>query len=234
MSEEQNIMPPAMAARPEEPPQPDFLKKDLMMAAIIGFLCALFIMPIFQNLAPQISFSYSLGLIIALPLFSILGMWLAGLLAKFIKVIYQIAKFVLVGALNTFLDWGVLNLLIFLTTIASGPLYSVFKGISFLVAVINSYFWNKFWTFKKSPAMSDASTFNAGPPKAVGKEFLQFFLVSAIGFAFNVGLATLIVNVWGPHWGLAAKTWANIGALGGTLVGLVWNFLGYKLIVFKR
>ncbi len=228
---EQNF--PSSAGEPS--PAPEFFpKKDLMMAAIIGFLCALFIIPIFKNLAPQISFSYSLGLIIVLPLLSILGMWLAGLLAKFIKVIYQIAKFVLVGALNTLFDWGILNLLIFLTAVASGGFYSVFKGISFLVAVINSYFWNKFWTFKKSPAMSDASTFSAGQPKAVGKEFLQFFVVSCIGFALNVGLATLIVNVLGPQWGVSAKLWANVGALGGTLVGLVWNFLGYKLIVFKN
>lgn len=82
--------------------------------------------------------------------------------------------------------------------------------------------------------MSDASTFSAGQPKAVGKEFLQFFVVSCIGFALNVGLATLIVNVLGPQWGVSAKLWANVGALGGTLVGLVWNFLGYKLIVFKN
>ena len=211
------------------------------MAAIIGFLCALFIIPIFKNLAPQISFSYSLGLIIVLPLLSILGMWLAGLLAKFIKVIYQIAKFVLVGALNTLFDWGILNLLIFLTVVASGPLYSVFKGISFLVAVINSYFWNIFWTFRKTRIDADinkprinADEADNGTRKAVGKEFLRFFIVSCIGFAFNVGVATLVVNVWGPQWGVSAKLWANIGALGGTLIGLVWNFLGYKLIVFKR
>lgn len=217
----------------EPSPAPEFSpKKDLMMAAIIGFLCALLIIPIFKNLAPQASFNYALALLVVLPVLSALGLLVAGWLAKLIKVIYQVAKFVLVGALNTFVDWGVLNLLIFLTSIASGWPYSAFKGASFLVATVNSYFWNKFWTFKKlSPEGASASVESE---KVSGKEFLRFFIVSCIGFALNVGVATLVVNVWGPHWGLAEKVWANVGAFGGTLVGLVWNFLGYKLIVFKR
>lgn len=215
----------------QAPTPASFPKKDLWVAAAVGFLCALLIIPIFKNLAPQASLNYALALLVVLPILSVLGMLVAGWLAKLIKVIYQVAKFVLVGALNTFVDWGVLNLLIFLTAIASGWSYSVFKGISFLVATVNSYFWNKFWTFKKlSPEGASAGVESE---KVSGKEFLRFFIVSCIGFALNVGVATLVVNVWGPHWGLGEKLWANIGAFGGTLVGLVWNFLGYKLIVFR-
>jgi putative flippase GtrA len=158
-----------------------------------------------------------------------LGLLVAGWLAKLIKVIYQVAKFILVGTLNTFVDWGVLNLLIFLTAIASGPFYSVFKGAGFVIASINSYFWNKYWTFNKPVS----SVSQPGEQKSASKEILQFFVVSLIGFVMNVGVASLIVNWWGPQFGITAKLWANVGALCGTLVGLVWNFLGYKLIVFK-
>lgn len=28
--------------------------------------------------------------------------------------------------------------------------------------------------------------------------------------------------------------WINIGALSGTAVGLIWNFIGYRFIVFKE
>jgi hypothetical protein len=28
--------------------------------------------------------------------------------------------------------------------------------------------------------------------------------------------------------------WANIGLAMGTLLALVWNFIGYKFIVFKK
>ena len=213
------------------------LKKDLLLAAVIGFVCALFILPIIKQ--AQFKIPYELSLIVILPILAVIGMFFAIIIAQKIKVIYQVAKFVLVGALNTFIDWGVLNLLLFLAGISSGPLYPVFKGVSFVVAVSNSYFWNKFWTFKKATP----AALSSGEGKGTGKEVLQFFIVSIIGFALNVAIASLIVNVWGPHFNifglnwapdLAAKRWGTFGALVGTLTGLVWNFLGYKLVVFKK
>src|SRR3989344_2662710 len=101
-------------------------------------------------------------------------------------IIRQAIKFVLVGILNTLVDLGVLNLLIFASGIASGFGYSAFKGISFTVAVINSYFLNKFWTFKMRET------------EGVKREFAQFFIVSLIGFGINVGVASFVVNVVGP------------------------------------
>jgi len=199
-------------------------KKDLILSAIVGLVCALLIWPIMKNLPlPQINPLY---LIITLPILCVIGMVIALALGRFLRIIYQLAKFILVGTLNTFLDWGILNLFIFLTDASSGPQYSLFKGGSFLIATFNSYFWNKKWTFAKADG--------APAKKDTGREVIQFFVVSLIGFALNVGLATVIVNVIGPQFGLNAKTWANVGAFGGTLLGLVWNFLGFKLIVFKN
>jgi len=140
-------------------------------------------------------------------------------------IIRQASKFVLVGIINTLIDLGILNLLIFITNIASGPWYSVFKGTSFIVAVINSYFMNKFWTFK-----------SLGQDNK-GKEFLQFLTVSAIGFTINVLAASLVVNIisgYFPIPGISAKLWANIGALTATCCAMAWNFIGYKFLVFKK
>lgn len=136
-------------------------------------------------------------------------------------IIRQAIKFVLVGGLNTLIDLGALNLLIFLSGITAGFGYSAFKGVSFIAAVINSYFLNKFWTF------------NLQKTKEAKKEFAQFFIVSLIGFGINVGVASFVVNIIGVQFGLAPKIWANVGAIIATLVGMTWNFLGYKFIVFK-
>lgn len=203
--------------------------KDLIISAIIGLVCAILIMPILKNL--DLKVPYMLSLIVILPLLSVIGMWTAYLLANFVKVVYQLAKFILVGALNTLIDWGILNLLMFLTSVVAGSQFLMFKGFSFLAATTNSYFWNKFWTFKKA----DASVDGCGQMKKenAGSEFAQFLIVSVIGFGLNLGVAHLIVNVLGAQWGLSPALWANFGALCGTLLGLVWNFLGYKLIVFK-
>ena len=131
-------------------------------------------------------------------------------------IVRQFAKFFLIGAMNTLIDLGILNLLILVSGISSGLWYSVFKGISFLVATTNSYFWNKLWTFG-----SDKNKFH------------QFLVISVIGFFINVGTASFLVNLIGPQAGLTVKVWANVGALTGSVIGLMRNFLGYKFIVFK-
>ena len=93
-----------------------------------------------------------------------------------------------------------------------------------------NFFGNKFWTFKKLPLAAPVLE----EKKSAGKEVLQFFIISLIGFAINVGIAHLVVNVWGPHFGINKNLWGTIGAMCGTVLGLVWNFLGYKLVVFKK
>lgn len=192
------------------------------MVSVIGFFFAIFSIPIISNLKISFlpaNFTTAVILVVIFLVFAPLALWVASLVAKIIPIILQVAKFAAVGAFNTFLDWGILNLLIALTGAASGVLYSVFKGISFLAANSGSYFWNKYWTFKSS------SQANAG-------EFTKFFAVSIVGLIINVGIASAVVGWVKPLGGFTPERWANVGALLATLVSLVWNFVGYKFLVF--
>lgn len=128
---------------------------------------------------------------------------------------WQLIKFAVVGSINTAVDFGVLNLLIFFTALSSGIYFSIFKAISFIVANINSYFLNRFWTFR------------------AGGEYLKFFIISLGGLIINVGISSLLVNLVMPQFGIGPVLWANIGAAFGAGAGLLWNFLGYKFMVFK-
>jgi putative flippase GtrA len=201
-------------------------KKDLVISVVIGFLIGLFFLVSVKVVQEDLSFNWqnqwSLMLLIGFPIACFLGMLLASFFKRKFLVIYQIAKFGLVGALNTFIDFGVLNGLIFLTSIATGIQYSLFKAVSFLFAAVNSYFWNKHWTFEKK-----GEVFASG-------EFIKFMAVTFIGFVLNVGTATLIVSLIGTQYGIGDKVWANIGAFIAVFVGFVWNFIGSKYIVFKR
>lgn len=136
--------------------------------------------------------------------------------------IYQFLKFAIVGVINTLVDFGVLNLLIISSGHSSGIYYSVFKGLSFTAAVVNSYFWNRFWTFKDRQEKNPAAQFG------------KFILISVVGFGINVGTASLIVNVIGPQFGIRPAIWANVGALLAIAVSWVWNFTGYKFWAFKK
>jgi putative flippase GtrA len=199
-------------------------KKDYFLISIIGFFTGLFFLPVLNNVKLpflELNFGNAVLVILAVMIFANLALAIFSLIARIIPVFLQLAKFAAVGALNTLLDLGVLNGLIFLSGIAAGSWYSAFKGTSFIIANINSYFWNKYWTFGSSE-------------KANIKEFGQFFIVSLIGLGINIAIASLVVNVIGPQGGISPERWANVGALAATIVSLFWNFIGYKLIVFKK
>ncbi len=146
-----------------------------------------------------------------------------------INLFKQFLKFGAVGVLNTLVDLGVLTILIYFEpTGKAGLLYALFKAIAFIVANINSYVFNKFWTFRED-----------GGQKRTTVEFSEYFLVSLIGMLINVSVASLVVNYfliyeYHPVLAVLQKPWPQISALFGTAFGLVWNFLGYKFLVFTR
>ncbi len=69
-------------------------------------------------------------------------------LLKKYPVIQQFSKFVVIGVVNTGVDFLVLNLEMFMAGISKGPYMLVQNAISFSIATINSYFFNKYWTFQ--------------------------------------------------------------------------------------
>src|SRR3989344_4813126 len=96
-------------------------KKDLFLSFAAAILVAVFLIPTLINTGYWDKFSLMKpALFVVLPLLTILGMSIANFIGKKILLIWQFAKFVLVGILNTAIDFGVLNLLIFLTGITQG------------------------------------------------------------------------------------------------------------------
>ena len=195
-------------------------KTDAIISSIIGFFIGVFLFIILKSV--NIEIPYSWGIIVVFPFLALLGMLIASFLGKKFLIIFQAGKFVLVGALNTFIDLGILNLLILFFGIASGVFYSVFKGVSFLVATINSYFWNKHWTFEKREKVFSS------------KEFSKFLIVTSVGFFLNVGIASFVFSVIGPQFDISKEMWGTVAAVTAALIAWIWNFLSSKFIVFKK
>lgn len=137
------------------------------------------------------------------------------------KLLFQFSKYLLVGAINTILDFGVLNALMFGTGITAGIGYAVFKSVSVFTAFTNSYLLNTYWTFGVRDGFSS-------------REFIKFSAVSASSFLLNVGIASFIVNVLPPPSGMSLLLWANIGAAVAAASAAIVNFFGYKFFVFGR
>lgn len=199
-------------------------KRDALFGAVIGAVIAVLIYPIALNVGVPISRLLYLALIGGLAIATPVGILVASILARRFSVLFQIAKFGVVGVLNTLLDVGTLNLLSFWFGTYKGTPIIFMNSIGFAVGVINSYFWNKYWTFG-SPAAKDF---------AAGKEFAEFIAVSAVGLGLNTGLVYLLTTFVSPPGGLAPPVWENVAKAIAIPLSFAWNFTGYKFIVFKQ
>lgn len=195
-------------------------KRDYTASLIIGILAALLSKIMIDNLNIDVPYLLVAGaLFVACPA----GIFIARLLGKKVLTLYQFVKFGETGGLNTFVDLGILNLLILVTGFSTGIYYILFKGISFVCAVTNSYFWNKHWVFEaKKGKVADEG------------EMLKFFAVSITGFIINITVAALFVTIGRDIISVGDKLMANMGAAVAFIATMMFNFVGYKLFVFAK
>lgn len=217
--------------------QTSMSKKDFFFGILAGLLIGLLFLPTLKAAKPDLYEKFALFVV---PFFLIgtpVGLVVARAIGNKIAIIWQVAKFGVIGVLNTLVDLGVLALItfvirstahieakteLFIVGATVVTYYSLYKATSFVVANINSYFWNKYWTF------------NQNPDKKTQAQFLQFFAVSIIGFIINVLVASAIFKTMGTFAGFSEDQQGLIGAAAGSIIGLAWNFIGYKFIVFKE
>lgn len=140
---------------------------------------------------------------------------------KYGSLFAQLVRFAVVGGLNTGIDFGIVNILSYLTGITEGGRIIPLKGVAFLVANVNGYLLHKKWTFKDNTASEGA------------KKFSVFLSVSVIGALINITAVYLITTFVPPVLNLSSTMWLNVANLAATGLSLIWNFVGYKLIVFR-
>lgn len=122
----------------------------------------------------------------------------------------QAFKFGIVGVLNTAVDLGLYFVLTRWLGMANLPVAA--KSISYSAGILNSFFWNKAWTFR-----STASTW---------KTLIPFVLVSLVGLGMNTG---------GMQLGLNVLHLPELIALGlATVFTLAWNFVFSKFVIFRK
>jgi len=221
--------------------QISFSKKDLILSLIVGEIAGWLLIVLAKFIFPAglyaSSSKYLIYLPIVFPIVCLVCLYIAYLVSKLVPVIYQFAKFILIGGLNFLVDSGITAILILgfrkyyqieqdtaLITIGVLSLaiayFALYKSISFVLATTNSYFWNKFWTFKRNAE------------EKTRKEFGQFLSVSIIGFLINVGIAYGVFRLVEPIGNLNKDQWTFAAVVVATTVSMIWNFLGYKFIVF--
>lgn len=127
----------------------------------------------------------------------------------------RFARFLTVGALGTFLDFGLLALL---KAIGLPTLFA--NSLSFTAGVANNFTLNSRWTF------ADRRNENWRG------RFAQFLLVSLIGLAFNNAIVLLLEAPLGMLIGDAAWGYAPAKVI-ATGVVVFWNYFANRNWTFR-
>lgn len=118
------------------------------------------------------------------------------------------AKFALVGVINTGVDF-----VIFIALVYGLSMLSIWaQFISYGFGVINSYWWNRKWTFRSEGQA------NLG-------EMLRFFVLT--GSSFAAATALLLVLEHGMGW------WPILAKALSVAVSVAVNYAGSKFWVFR-
>jgi|SRR4051812_20347925 putative flippase GtrA len=133
---------------------------------------------------------------------------------KWQTLVHELAKFGIVGAINTVVDFGIFNVL--RAGLGVGPLTS--STIALVVAATSSYLMNRFWTFRHRAR------------SGLGREYALFFILNGIGL--GIQLSCIAVSHYG--FGFDSIFADNVAKVVGLLIGTVFRFLTYKRWVFME
>jgi len=200
-----------------------FTKKDLSFCIITGFTAGIILWLVagYTHRAGILGHSYA-WLIIIVPILWTIGVNLGFFLGKYIGFFNQFGKFAAIGFTNWAVDSGVLALLLSLFGVTAGLLYTVAKAISFIVANLHSFAWNKCWVF------------DSGASGQTGVQFGKFFGVSIVSAIINITVASIVVNFVHPIMNFNSETWAIFGSVAGSAIALIVSFVGFRMAVFNK
>jgi HAD superfamily phosphatase (TIGR01668 family) len=160
------------------------------------------------------------------------------------KVVRQFVKFCIVGGTSFILDYSVNMTLLYGIQSQGGPLgetfgnwlisqypavfgfadkpeaaaMPIFATMGASVGIVNSFIWNRFWTFKIRGAEQRM------------EQFRKFVFVSVIGLTLNVLLRSLFFHLL-PG---GSKSSARIAFVLAAGIVAFWNFTGQRIYAFRQ
>lgn len=130
----------------------------------------------------------------------------------------QLIRFAITGFINTLIDFGLFNLMVILSGAHSTFAITLINTLAVSLAVINSFFINRSWTFPEHDRNN--------------RQFQRFIAASVMGIIINSATVSLLSN-WSLLSGFAPLLVLNAAKTAGALLSAGWNFLAYRNWVFK-
>ena len=159
-------------------------------------------------------------------------------------VVRQFVKFCIIGGLSFAIDVGIHGVLMYAVKVgdqqlgvvfgnwliekmpflfafasdATGASYPVLKIPTAGLAILNSFYWNRRWTF------------NIRGREERLAQLHKFVVVALIGMALNTVIGTALKNVIPGH---SLRSWGVASVIAAVVVAF-WNFSGQKLWTFRK
>ena len=131
----------------------------------------------------------------------------------------RFVKFAIVGTIGFVIDTGALYLLVFLLHLNGENERLLAKAISFTLAVISNFTWNRRWTYPESRS------------KPIGKQMAQFFAMNLLGLGINLIVFKIADSLLVPLVDLRlALAGAQVAAV---TVAMFWNFGANRLVTYS-
>jgi putative flippase GtrA len=127
-------------------------------------------------------------------------------------------RFCIVGGLNSFVDVLVFNLLVWGLPTQDSGLLVVYNSLAYLIGALNSFGWNKLWTFKQRS-------------RATNDQVVRFGVVTSLGIICNdafLWLATTILN----SLSLNSLLWVNVAKFSAIVGSVAVSYVGMRFTVF--
>ena len=116
---------------------------DAVLALVSGRIIALLMDDFLMEWGIQLGFWQHLIAWILFPFFSLFCLWIAFLIGRKFLFIYQLAKFLLVGAVATIIDLKMYEFLHWSLALLIPVSILMVRGISFLIATVIKFIGNK-------------------------------------------------------------------------------------------
>lgn len=190
----------------------------LAAGKIIGFVAVDFL----KDFGVALTAYQTIAIWLAFPFISLFCLWLASVIGRKMLFVFQGAKFLLVGVAATVFDLKLFELFAVFFTVPPGLLGA--KSLSFVLSTLLKYWGNKHWAFAKHEK------------EDWHKEVSAFFIITLIGLAIDI-VAFFYISLFAFHPSLSAipaNAWLKISVILAAIAAALWNFLGYKFLVFKK
>ncbi len=136
------------------------------------------------------------------------------------SIVVQFLRFCVVGSLNTLVDVLAFNLLIWMFPTQDSGLLVIFNSLAYLIGAVNSFCWNKIWTFRQRSEASNV-------------QIIRFALVTSLGIICNDAFLWLATTIF-MSLSLTSILWLNVAKVCAIAGSVTVSYIGMRFGVFTK